>query len=625
MQTLNPGLPQSKPLFAAGAIVLMQIACALHASIAPAEGLLLAENGETEYRIVITENASPSIRHGAQELQIFLAQMTGARLPIVSDHEPLTEKEILLGANAHLTQADIFLDIPSLGEEGYHLKTVGKRLIIAGGPQRGALYGVYGLLEDHLGCRWFTPEVSHIPRVTALRISPLDDRQIPVLEYRDVFTFDCFDGDWAARNRSNSQTARLEEKHGGKLGITSLAHTFYALIPPATYFDAHPEYFSLVNGKRLRDDHYGQLCCTNEDVIRLCTEAVLAGMRANPNAHVFSVSQSDTYPESPNYCECENCQRLAREQESQMAPVLALVNRVAEAVEREFPQNTVETLAYRWTRKPPKTLRPRENVVVCLCSVECCFSHPLATCDSEANRAFREDLEAWSRTGARLWIWDYTTDFSHYLLPFPNQRVRRDNIRYFVKHGVTGIFEEDTYDTPNSELAALGGYLTAKSLWNPDYDEGAATSEFLDAYYGPAAKEVRDYLDLLHSRAQKENIHVNIGTPPSSSHVADDLLLKANDLWEEAERKAANDPEILKRVQISRVSVDYAIVERARAEVAGRLPLDNDLKVLALKRFESYLQTLGAGGITRLSEGGTLNLDKYRRSLAAELGISTTK
>ena len=160
-------------------------------------------------------------------------------------------------------------------------------------------------------------------------------------------------------------------------------------------------------------------------------------MRAQPEATVFSVSQNDT----DLHCECPRCQALARQEGSQGAPVLNLANRVAEAVEKEFPGKAVETLAYQWTRQAPKTMRPRPNVIVRLCSIECCFSHPLATCDSRENRAFRDDLRAWSKVAQRLWIWDYTTDFAHYLLPFPNQRVRRPNIRFFVANHVKGIFE----------------------------------------------------------------------------------------------------------------------------------------------------------------------------------------
>ncbi len=163
-------------------------------------------------------------------------------------------------------------------------------------------------------------------------------------------------------------------------------------------------------------------------MIRICTEAIREAMRAQPQATVFSVSQNDC----DNHCECPKCQALAKQEDSQMAPVLQLVNRVAEAVEKEFPDKIVETLAYQWTRHPPKQMRPRPNVVIRLCSIECCFSHPLATCDSEAeSRRSAPTWKRWAKIAPRLWVWDYTTDFGHYLLPFPNQRVLGPNIRFY--------------------------------------------------------------------------------------------------------------------------------------------------------------------------------------------------
>jgi len=595
--------------------------------------LVLAEDGRSDYRIVVAENASPSVRHGAEELQSVLAAMTGAKLPIVTDREPLHRKEILLGDNRHLGRAGIDIDIPSLGTEGYHLRTAGSRLVIAGGPRRGALYGVYGLLEDHLGCRWFTPEISRVPKCRKLEIAPLDERKVPVLEYREAFTFDCLDGDWSARNRVNSYGARLEAKHGGKVKFGEkggkwawFGHTFNLMVPREKYFASHPEYFSLVKGKRLNDP-YSQLCCTNEDVIRLCTEAVLEGIKEDPEADVFSVSQNDTYPEAPNYCECEACQALARAEESQAAPVLYLVNRVAEAVEREYPDKLIDTFAYRWTQKPPKTLRPKKNVVIRLCTVHNCFSHPLAVCDSPENRAFREDLEAWSKTGARLWIWDYVNDFQHYLLPFPNLRSRRANIRFYIDNGVKGIFEQDAFDAPNSEMAALGGYLTAKFLWNPDTDENAAIGEFLGAYYGQASGQVLEYLNLLHDWVREKGLHVHMWErhPDPCPYFSDDLLIAADRLWREAESKTASDPVVLDRVRVSRLSVDYAIVERARCEVSGKISLNEGLKVLAIERFGPYFEALARGGQIRLSEGSPLDIEKYRRDLAAGLGIPLQK
>ena len=55
-----------------------------------------------------------------------------------------------------------------------------------------------------------------------------------MLEYREPFTYDCFDGDWCARNRVNSSSGRLEAKHGGKVKFADgfFVHTFNRLVPP---------------------------------------------------------------------------------------------------------------------------------------------------------------------------------------------------------------------------------------------------------------------------------------------------------------------------------------------------------------------------------------------------------
>jgi hypothetical protein len=578
--------------------------------------LVLAEQGRSSYIIVIADNAPPAIRYAADELQKFVEQMSGAKLPIVGDGKPPAEDEILLGPSKRLRQV-AEVNLGGLGPEGYVIRTVGRRLVIAGGPPRGTLYGVYGLLEDHFGCRWFTPALSRIPQHERLTIGPLDERRIPQLEYREPFIFECFDGDWCARNRVNSSEGRLLPKHGGKIcfGDGFFVHTFARLVPPEKYFTAHPEYFSLINGKRVHQN--AQLCTTNEDVIRLCTEGIRHEMRRQPQAFVFSISQNDC----GNYCQCERCQALAKAEGAQIAPVLQLVNRVAEAVEKEFPDRAVETLAYQWTRHPPRTMRPRPNVIVRLCSIECCFSHPLATCDGPRNKAFREDIAAWAKVADRLWVWDYTTDFAHYLLPFPNHRVLGENIRFFGRHHVRGIFEEDTYDTPHSELAALDGYLMAKFLWNPDYDENAALGEFLSAYYGPAAAAVRRYIDLMNDYVVRKNIHVSIWVGPESPHLADDLLLQANVIWQQAEAQAAGDPKALARVKLSRMSLDYAILERARLEAAKRLPANAALRSAAAARFDPFFKTLRPSGLTHLREGQPFNLSQYQDGLSKALRV----
>jgi hypothetical protein len=246
----------------------------------------------------------------------------------------------------------------------------------------------------------------------------------------------------------------------------------------------------------------------------------------------------------------------------------------------------------------------------------------LATCDSEGSRATRADFDAWAKVANRLWVWDYTTDFGNYLLPFPNQRMIGPNIRYFVAHNVKGIFEEDTVETVDSEFAALGGYVMAKCLWNPNYDATRAIDEFLDAYYGRAAGPIRDYIDLLHADERKTNIHANGGALIDTPCLKNELLLKGNALWEDAERRVASEPDVLERVRLSRMSPDYVIVERARFQAQHRMPADAAIMSLAKARFQPFAKTLRRSKLSALAEGRPLDKDAYLRDLAKDLGLS---
>jgi len=602
-------------IFSFAVLLLASLAGCSQGLAGPRGQLVLAEGGRSEYRIVTAADASASTRHAAAELQRFLKEITAAALPIVSDAEPVGEHEIVLGDSTHLRKLKVAIDFEKLGHEGYVLKTAGGHLVIAGSSLRGNLYGVYGLLEDHLGCRWFTPEVSRIPRQDRLSLPALDETVIPPLEYRDPYVRDCFDADWSARNRMNG-SSQLTAEHGGnvRFGAGLFCHTVFTLVPPEKYFKDHPEYFALVDGKRV---NHTEICYTNEDVIRIATEAMRQHMRSDPEAMVFSLSHMDTWK---GYCQCDRCMALADKEGSQAACVLVLVNKVAAAVESEFPGKAIETLAYTWNRKPPRTMRPRPNVIIRLCSIECCFSHPLDACDAPSNLSFMEDLKGWAKLCNRLWVWNYDTNFHHYMAPFPNYQVWAPNTRMFVENHVTGLFTEDNYQSPNGEFNSLGGYVRAKLLWNPRYDPDKAIDEFLDGVYGKGGKSIRQYMDLLTQKVVGEHIHVRIYDEPPWVYLTDEVLTQAEALWDQAEAAVAGQGDVLRRVRIARLSLDYAQLEQARARGAaawGR-PDHRTFTVVPdpalLKRVDRFRELGKAAGITTLMEG-TLTVEHYCDSL----------
>ena len=151
----------------------------LSVAASPGMAWTLADQGTTDVVIVTPQKPAPSVARAARELQTFLARITGAEFRCVTEEAPISRHEIVLGAPGRLQQLGVTVDLDTLGPEGYVLRTVGDHLVIAGSDVRGVMYGVYGLLQDHLGCRWFTPDVSHIPKHATLELPELDETIIP--------------------------------------------------------------------------------------------------------------------------------------------------------------------------------------------------------------------------------------------------------------------------------------------------------------------------------------------------------------------------------------------------------------------------------------------------------------
>lgn len=553
--------------------------------------LVLAQRGKSRFHIVVAKDAVPSERYAAEELQRYLEKISGVKLPIVDDTAPAESREILLGDNTHLRKLRPKIDFTKLGSDGFVLRTQGNRLIIAGGKPRGTLNGVYTLLEEKLGVRWFTPDLEVVPKSDRVRVKTLNETKVPALEYREVFWTEMFrNADFAARHRLNGDHAHLTEKHGGPAVVYfPFVHSFDALIPRDLYKE-HPEYFPLIDGKRV--DGYVQRCLANPDVLKMATDRVREWIRDHPKATIISVSQNDTFKQ----CQCDQCKTLDDAEGSPAASLIRFVNAIGEAIERDHPNIRIDTLAYQYSRKPPKTLRPRRNVIVRLCSIECCFAHPLESCPSKENQRFRDDIITWQPVAPLLYVWDYTPNFSHYLQPFPNFDALQANVQFFVKHGVKGLFEQGNYSGGgNGEMGPLRAYLLAKLLWNPNTDIRKHRDEFLNAYFGKAAGQIRAYLDVIHRPVREQSYHAHIFDPPKAPYLNAEVLDAGERLLDEAER-LADDDAVRLRVQVARLPVWY--VKIAMNRVTG------DVRTDLLKRF---LEIARKAGISNISESTALN------------------
>jgi hypothetical protein len=521
----------------------------------PEPQIVLTEKNTSRYTILIPAHATPYEKQAASVLQNYLLQITGAALPIITADMHRSPYEVVLGQNERLDELNTGINYQALQEDGFAIKTDSSRLIIAGGNEKGTLYGVYTFLEKYLGCRMYTPKVKIIPSNSHVTLGNINDQQVPVIGFRDTHyraTWDAEYTDWHKLDHAPD---------GERTDWGMWVHTFNELVPPQVYYQLHPEYFAMVKGQRLPT----QLCLANPSVLEITVQNLRKKIAQNPSAKYWSVSQND----NRDYCTCDLCRALDSIEGSPSGSIISFVNKVAD----QFPDKMISTLAYEYGRHAPKTLKPRDNVNIMLCSIEAYRDKPLT--QDTASAEFVKDVKDWGKISKDIIIWDYVIQFNHLLSPFPNFQVLQPNLQFFAENGVNAMFEQGNREV-GGEFAALRSYMISKLMWDPYLNADSVMNDFLDGYYGAAGKSIRTYIDVMREELLKNKKPLRIfGSPneAADTYLTPALIAKYNTIFDEAENAVKDSAIILERVRIARLPLMYATMEQAKKTYTGETGL----------------------------------------------------
>jgi len=204
----------------------------------------LVKNGKSDYVIILAAGANAMEQRAATLLQDYIFKISGCKLP--------TASVLAKGAKA------IFINISTAIKhpDGFSIKTKGKNIYIAGGNNKGCVYGAIELLEKWLGCHYYSPFYKIIPTSTNISLPSINFSDQPKDDCRIINISDKADEDFIDWNRLNTVNEFFAEGY--------YVHTFNRLVPWQEYFQIHPEYFAMMNGKRNID----QLCLTNPEVLK---------------------------------------------------------------------------------------------------------------------------------------------------------------------------------------------------------------------------------------------------------------------------------------------------------------------------------------------------------------------
>jgi hypothetical protein len=549
---------------ALGALVAVLLLATASAS---SSAITIAKGGIPQAAIVLAPDANIQEKHAAAELVSFLQQVTGGEFEIIG--QPRRDATNICVGWGAAKAVDHTFAIDGLGADGLVIRATGNNLILAGGEPRGTLYAVFTFLEDYVGCRWWTPQASLIPRKPDLSIGELNRIYVPVMEHREILiTPFTTDADWSVRNKcvgelhGYGQFEKMAER-GGTRKAWPCGHSYFTVLPPEKYFADHPDWYSLIDGKRVGSPRsLTSLCLTNSEMVTAFianTEKEVARVPdLYPSGTEFvSVSAEDeVYP-----CQCDRCLAVDKAEGSPAGLALRLANSVADAFVKDGVNKTVTMYAYAHTTKPPRHERPRPNVIIYFCPIHAASnSLPLS---NPRFKAWEDDLNGWLAISPKVYIYDYPDNVSWEWVPHPNIRALAQNIKDWAKAGVKGYYGDGINGgSGGTEMAELRAWLIAKLIWDPSQDPNKLIAEFTDGFYGPAGKEIRAYLDVMHSAAEVSADLMDLSSPPDASFLTIGTMTEGWKHLRAAEKAAKDDPVLLSRVKTAQVPEMFVFLVR---------------------------------------------------------------
>ncbi len=566
----------------------------VHAGSQNDYSLQLADQHQTNYTILVSKNSSNIESMAAEELAKYLHNITGRLFPIT---HKLQEHAIVVGRIANIPLLQKHLDVKKLHNtdtNSFQIKTFKKMLLIGGNSETATLYAVYHFLEQYLGVKWLSPDFTHIPAHTKLIIPPINDIQIPRFNYREIFIQESDHSSYATKNFLNGRLG-----HRNKIllpGENKVIHLqlLSELLPTKQYKKEHPEFYC-----------GGQLDFTNQLLRKILLENLknkLLNLQFSGQYYIVLENQDIS-----SFCNSTSNQIISHKYGSPAASYIDFVAETARSIKNDYPNVTLLASAYKWTRKPPKAMNLPENMGIMLSDIELDFSKSIK---HNTNKDFLADLEGWSRLSNNIIIWHYITNFSNYLMPYPNIKALKEDIKLFADFSqIKGVFLQGAFNTLGSELAELRIWVLAKLLWNPNQNISDLNREFCEKYYGAASPYILKYITILHQEILKSNTQLGVKTPMNTAYLTPDFLLRADKLFQHALIAVKDTPIFSKHVKKTKLGIDMAILA-TWSDVDKYIKFTNQsrtAKLTYMQRYNELKKTIKSAKVTYFSEGGKIN------------------
>ncbi len=538
----------------------------------PSTGKKILQNGQSEYKIVIPENAARKEILAKDELVLFFKKATGVQLPVISDIEAEYNTEfkyLSIGKTTLLAASGIQLSSDELTNDGYKVVTKGNIVFMAGASDYGTLYATYFFMNKSFGYKAYAEDEVVYDKVSEMELLNFNVTDIPDFEQRQLGYY--------STSQSELYRDRLRVTLHGDDWIYA-SHSHFSIMPKDKYYNEHPDWYS-------KDGT--QLCLTNEEMRKEFVSNLKITIANHPNEHYILLGEED----SNTFCNCDNCKAALEKYGTPSGVDMAFVNKVARDIntwlaetnpDREF---YIGTFAYLKTFDPPvhkdeqsgkyvpnhQDVVAEDNVFVFIAPLHANYSYGFT---EDENAIYREGFNGWQTITDIFCIWTYSANYYNYFVNFNNWSTQAMQYGELQSFGSKSVIDLGAWDTGSPSFEALRIYLISELMWDNTLDTQKLTKNFFDNYYKDASPYINQYFDLM--RTYSEHIRSEFQLDATcyvnyrqQKYWSKGYLDQCTELFNKAlasvEKYKQTDPslheKLVNRIKLEKLSIDFLMLD----------------------------------------------------------------
>ncbi len=598
----------------------------------------LARNGKSLAVLVLAPDVDSGIQDAATDLQNYFEKITGAPLELsltLGGSTPAQGKILIMVTTVDqagkLLTPEMKKKLSGARYDACSLSGSGKRILIVGNSVLGARNGIYVFLQKYLGCRWFYPGEmgEYYPKNPTISLKPFDYFHNPSYKRRELGCFSVFKGtwdykeieNWTYRNCLHGALSMKNYRFGseGKGG-----HMSFQDAVPESLFDEHPEYFPLIDGKRVKclkdnPEMHVQRCVSNPKVREMMIKSICDFYDSTEDGS-YCMGAWDI---ENAWCQCDACRKMADDHGDYSISKIFHVfySDVAREVRKKYPNAKLNFFIYSQYRDPPKPewkIEYPENIEAIYCPHGKCEMHRFNDPNCFRNKKYMDWYVAWKKAFPKMEfsIFDYLVCVNNHYAPL--EYIAGENVKQWVKDGFSGYIDHQNNEnqiwTHNWQLT----YMNARLLWDASLSVEEIMDEAYDLYYGPAAKAMKKYH--AYRRQLWENAPtVHCGYPhspdrtgecllvPGSQEKLEKYLAKALEELDEASKDPKADKE---RIEMNRARV------RQDQKFLETIWVENYKKIEAIAKSDRKMPVRPCVG--KITIDGSLDEDAWKKALPVD-------